>query len=76
MINPYLLLKLREHEGYSNLGTEICMDCGCGNATRNRQLTEYTDEEDNFCTLCPDCQKRADEYWNDMWDMYYSSQGL
>ena len=41
-------------------------------ATRNRQNTQYADEERNYAILCPECQKAANEHWADRWDDYYS----
>lgn len=42
------------------------------NASKNRQKTAYVNS-DNTAILCPQCQEVADEYWDDMWDQYYSS---
>ena len=38
-------------------------------AKRRRQSTQYVDnEERNWATYCPACQKGADEYWQERWD--------
>jgi hypothetical protein len=33
---------------------------------------EYPDNEKNYATLCPECQKQANEYWDQMWSDYRS----
>jgi hypothetical protein len=33
---------------------------------------EYPDNEMNYATLCPECQKAANEYWRQMWADYRS----
>ena len=49
-----------------------CLRCKKEGATRNRQYTDYVDDELNFAVLCDECQKEADEYWQERWDEYYS----
>jgi len=43
-------------------------------AKRRRQKTQYTDEERNWATYCPACQKGADEHWQERWDDYYGGR--
>jgi len=62
---------------YSNNNLEqLCERCESTDAERRRQNTFYPDEEDNYVTLCPQCHKDNESYWEDMWIEYYSSQGL
>ncbi len=36
----------------------------CGKpAKRQRQNTQYVDDEFNWVTLCPECMDACDEYW-------------
>lgn len=49
----------------------LCTRCGHTGAVRYHQNTRYVEEESNWVTLCPDCRKENDEYWNDMWADYY-----
>lgn len=46
--------------------------CERTDATKNRQNTQYSNEERNWAILCPECQKSANEYWADRWADYYS----
>ena len=46
--------------------------CDRKDATRNRQNTQYSDEERNWAVLCPECQKASNEHWADRWADYYS----
>jgi len=39
---------------------------------KTRQNTKYVNEESNFVTLCYTCRKENDDYWEDMWNDYYS----
>ena len=56
-------------------GNLVCQVCGATNASRNRQRSSYHDS-DNMATLCPACQKEADEYYDELWSEYYYSQGI
>jgi hypothetical protein len=47
--------------------------CGKYKSTRFRMRTFYVNEEDNYRILCPKCQEEAREYWNEMWQEYYSN---
>lgn len=49
-----------------------CQGCGKEGAVRKRQKTAYVKDEMNFATLCPECQERNDEYWQESWDEYYA----
>ena len=49
-----------------------CKACKKDGAEKRRQNTAYYNDEENFAILCPDCQKDADEYWQERWDEYYS----
>lgn len=68
---PHIARYKRKNEGYLS-GTLQCTRCSATNASRNRQRTAYVDC-DNMETLCPKCQKEADEYWDEMWNEYYCS---
>jgi len=39
-------------------------------AKRRRQKTRYADDRRNWATYCPECQKAADEHWQERWDEY------
>lgn len=41
---------------------------------RYRMHTAYVHEEDNWSTGCDLCQKKCDEYYDDLWKDYYSSR--
>ncbi len=71
---PHLAREIRRQKGYLS-GDLVCQICGATNASKNRQRTAYVNS-DNTAILCPKCQKEADEYWDNMWDEYYSSQGV
>jgi len=30
-------------------------------------------DDENYATLCPECQKESNEYWAGMWAEYWSS---
>lgn len=45
--------------------------CESKNATCQRQNTQYVDDQYNWVTLCPQCMEANDEYWADMWKVYY-----
>ncbi len=47
---------------------DICFNIG----EKRRQRTSYVDDELNWCFLCDDCMKGNQEYWDDMWNEYYS----
>ncbi len=49
-----------------------CGPCENKNATRQRQNTCYHDDNMNWVTLCPECMKSCDEYWEERWKEYYS----
>ena len=42
------------------------------NVEKRRQLTAYVNDKLNFAVLCDECQKEANEYWQERWDEYYS----
>lgn len=46
--------------------------CDSGEAERYRMNTQYINEEGN----CKECQKDSDECWQEMWEEYYSAQGI
>lgn len=54
--------------------SEVCQGCDKTGpeVMRRRQNTQYADESCNFAVLCHDCQKDADEYWNERWAEYYA----
>lgn len=53
--------------------TGPCQYANCGkHGVRFRQNTSYIDEEQNWFTACEEHQKVIDEYWDDMWQSYYS----
>lgn len=68
---PHLARAMREVKGYPE-GTLTCKMCGAKNANHNRQRTAYVNDDMNWADLCPECQKEADEYWDEMWSDYYS----
>ena len=47
--------------------------CDNRNATRNSQNTQYADTKQNWRILCPDCQKAANEDWDEVWAEYYAN---
>lgn len=52
----------------------ICPHCECESDTveRRRQNTSYVDDDElNYITCCLECFERVQEYWADMWDMYW-----
>jgi hypothetical protein len=64
-----------------------CQKCGRPDATRNRQNTAYTasyskmnfianddfkNDEQNYATLCSECQEEVNEYWKERWSDYYA----
>ena len=56
-------------------GTKImkCQCCGEEGAMDRRQRTAYVDDDFlNFAVLCDACQVETHEYWQDMWDDYYT----
>lgn len=55
--------------GYNNDDGSPCKNM---NTEKQRQNTRYVDDERNWVTLCPKCMKDNEEYWQDMWDDYYS----
>lgn len=40
---------------------------------RFRQNTAYIDDEMNWAYGCKYCQQESHEYWQEMWNEYYSS---
>ncbi len=52
----------------------FCPQCGkwLHLITTYRQHTAYEDDERNFFTGCKRCCERNDEYWEEMWNDYYS----
>jgi len=71
---PHAAAALRKFNGPEN-GTEPCEGwfgpCTNMNATRIRMETAYEDEERNWRTLCPECQKACDAHWEEMWAEVY-----
>lgn len=51
---------------------EMTNHCKSRNATRYHQRTQFHNEEQNWVTLCPECRKHNDAYWDEMWADYYS----
>jgi len=51
-----------------------CDHCGEEKASvrRRRQRTQYVNDEENFAVFCDECQKEADEYWDERWAEYYA----
>lgn len=46
----------------------------CSNTGKRRiQNTAYQNDESNYRTLCPECQKAEDKHWDEMWTNYYRS---
>lgn len=41
---------------------------------RQRQNTQYVDDERNYVHLCDECMIQNEEYWAEMWADYYSSR--
>ncbi len=70
MALPHIAAASRRVLGYKE-GSLKCEHCGAMTASRNRQRTAYENDESNFATLCPTCQREADEYWSEMWNEYY-----
>lgn len=52
--------ELMQCEGWSG-------PCDRKDAVRFHMMTAYVEEEENYRTLCPECQKRSNEYWEEMW---------
>jgi len=63
---PHFARAKRKIEDYQE-GNLVCEYCGNNKASKNRQRTAYPNS-DNMATLCPECQKEADEYWDEMWN--------
>ena len=42
--------------------------------TKQRQNTQYEDDESNWVTLCPECMAECDSYWKERWAEVYSSR--
>lgn len=53
-----------------------CDHCHVSNETvaRRRQHTAYNEDELNFRTYCEECQKVANEYWDERWQEYWSGR--
>lgn len=47
--------------------------CTSKNARRRRQNTQYVNDEANWVTLCDECMKDNDAYWDERWAEYYAS---
>lgn len=53
--------------------------CPCCNryfrwpVTRQRRASQYVNDEANFLVACKECHELDDEYFNDLWQQYYSS---
>ena len=41
--------------------------------TTKRRNTQYVEESANYLTACKECHKLDDEYFDDLWNQYYSS---
>jgi hypothetical protein len=41
--------------------------CDRQDAVRFHMRTQYYEEEKNYVVLCPACQQKCNEYWDDMW---------
>jgi len=57
---------------------EVCQgfDGPCKNpGIRYHQRTQYSEEESNWVTLCPECRKVNDAFWDEMWADLYSGIG-
>lgn len=39
----------------------------------HRRHTSYVDERNNWMTACSECRYNDDEYYDDLWNQYYSS---
>lgn len=48
-----------------------CHNCRRLGAEKYRQRTQYYDDELNWATLCNECRKGNDEYWDERWAEYY-----
>lgn len=69
---PHIARVSRRILGYPE-GNLICAMCGATNASHNRQRSNYHDS-DNMVTLCPSCQQETDEYYDELWNEYYSGR--
>ena len=49
--------------------------CEANDAVRYRMMTQYENEESNFMTLCPACQKESDDHWEEKRKEYYGMVG-
>jgi len=47
--------------------------CDSKDAIHRRQNTRYSDDTQNWVTLCDDCMKTNHAYWADMWSDFYSN---
>ena len=47
--------------------------CDNKDAALCRMNTNYVKEEDNWKTLCPECQEACRLYWEGRWKEYYGS---
>ena len=56
----------------------ICKGCGedySENEIQRRRLnTAYVNEESNWLTSCLDCFKETWDYYQELWDDFYSSR--
>jgi hypothetical protein len=51
----------------------VCNFCGTTSEVINyHQRTFYVNDSDNWVNACPDCKMMNDDYWDDMWNEYYS----
>ena len=41
--------------------------------TIREQMTCYDNKYDNFFCGCKECQKKNEQFWDEMWEEYYSS---
>lgn len=62
------------HKQLKRLGVPLC-DGFCGPCFRigkkQRQNTQYNNEEDNWVFLCDNCMKENDAHWEERWDEFY-----
>ena len=63
------------HMFLKRIGIPLCngFDGWCFHiGKKRRQRTAYYDDELNWVFMCDECMKYNNEYWNDMWNEYYS----
>lgn len=45
----------------------VCEHCGKPGAIKRRQSSCYQDDEKNYGIYCPQCQKEADDWWDEQY---------